>query len=263
MRLYWEVVRRSFARHLTYRAAAVAGLLTNFFFGLLRLSVLLALYGQRQAVEGYSVADIIGYTVLTQAVLTYLSLFGWYELMEAVYTGEVATHLTKPLGLLQFWLAQDLGRALVGLLLRGVLLVLLFELFFDLAYPETAVQRLGLAAAVALSWLLSFAWRFLINLPAFWSPNARGIIRFGFVISWFFSGFLMPLRFLPVWVQQVAAWTPFPHLVNTVFDVYAGVLQGPALLGALAWQAAWSAALLLAGQLVLKTAVRRLVILGG
>ena len=42
MRLFWEVVRRSFRRHLTYRAAALAGLVTNIFFGLVRAAVLVA-----------------------------------------------------------------------------------------------------------------------------------------------------------------------------------------------------------------------------
>ena len=36
MRLYLEVARRAFARHLTYRAATLAGMSTNIFFGLMR-----------------------------------------------------------------------------------------------------------------------------------------------------------------------------------------------------------------------------------
>ena len=263
MRLFWELTHRSFRRHLTYRAAALAGLATNFFFGLLRVSVLLALYGQRQQVEGYTVADIITYTALTQAVIAYLSFFGWFDLMESVYTGDVAMDLLKPMSLFRFWLAQDLGRALVNLLLRGVTIMLLYGLMFDLAYPETAVQWLVLLWTMILSWLLSFCWRFLINLAAFWSPNARGAIRFGFILAWFFSGFLMPLRFLPDWVQRIAYLTPFPHTLNTVVEVYVGVLTGPELGRALLIQASWVLILALVIQWVLQTAVRRLVVLGG
>ena len=35
MRLFWELIRLSFRLQLTYRAANLAGLATNFFFGLL------------------------------------------------------------------------------------------------------------------------------------------------------------------------------------------------------------------------------------
>ena len=203
VRLFVEIARRSFRRHMTYRAAALAGLVTNFFFGLLRVAVLLALYGSRQEVEGITVTGVVTYMALTQAVLAYLSMFGWYDLMLSVHSGEVATDLLKPMHLFSFWLAQDAGRAFVNLLLRGVTIMVMFALVLDLAYPETAVQWLTLLISVLLSWLVSFAWRFLVNLPAFWTPNARGIMRFGFVISWFFSGFFMPLRFLPVWVGRL------------------------------------------------------------
>ncbi len=263
MRLFFEFVKRSFQRFLTYRAAALAGLVTNFFFGLLRMSILLALYGARQEVAGITVPGIITYTALTQAVIAYLSFFGWFELMNSVHTGEVAADLLKPMGFLAFWMAQDLGRAAVNFLLRGVLIMILYGLIFDLVYPQTAVQWLILALAIIFSWLLSFAWRFLINLAAFWTPNARGIGRFGFILAWFFSGFLMPLRLFPEWVSRIAYLTPFPYMLNTVVEIYLGVLSEAAMARALAMQLLWIVGLLLLAQLIFRSAVRRLVILGG
>ena len=263
MRLFWEVTRRAFRRHLTYRAAALAGLVTNVFFGLVRASILVALYGEREQVAGLSVQDAITYTGLTQAVIVYLSIFGWYDLMNAVHQGEIAADLLKPMRLFTFWLAQDLGRALVGLLLRGLTIMLVYALIFDITYPVGVVQWGALLLTLFLSWLLSFAYRFLVNLSAFWSPDAKGIGRFAFVVAMFFSGFLMPLRFFPEWVQTLAYLTPFPHLLNTVVEVYLGVVTGPALAQALLAQALWAAGLALLCQLVLARATRRLVILGG
>ena len=263
MRLFWEIAKRSFRRHLTYRAATIAGLATNFVFGWLRVSVLLALYGDRTVVDGITISGLYAYVALTQAVITYLAFFGWVDLMDSVYTGEVSSDLLKPMNFFRFWLAQDAGRALVAFLLRGVVIMLLFGLVFPMTYPTSLGQWLGVLTAVCLSWLLSFTYRFLINLAAFWTPNARGISRFAYVISWFFSGFLMPLRLFPEWVQVVASYTPFPHMLNTVVEVYLGILQGPALWQALLLQAAWAVGLAVLGQAILRTAVRRLVILGG
>lgn len=263
MRLFYEIARRSFQRHLSYRAATIAGLVTNIFFGLLRVAILLALIGTREQVEGYTVSGLIVYTALTQAMISFLSLFGWTDLMESIYTGEVAADLLKPMGFFTFWLAKDLGRAVLNFLLRGVTILAFYGLFFDLVYPETAVQWFTLFLTLVFSWLLSFSWRFLINLTAFWSPNARGIIRFGSLMPWFFSGFLMPLRFFPDWVTRIAYMTPFPHMLTTTVDVYLGVLSQSELVAALLIQAAWVFVLIGAGQVVLKTAVSRLVILGG
>ena len=73
----------------------------------------------------------------------------------------------------------------------------------------------------------------------------------------------MPLRFFPDWVIKLSYLTPFPHMLNTVVEIYLGVVQGPALIQVLAFQIFWIIGLLLAAQLCLRAGVRRLVILGG
>jgi ABC-2 type transport system permease protein len=263
MRLFWELVKLSSRRHLTYRAATLAGLTTNFFFGLIRVAVFIALYGEQEVVSDISLQGAITYTALTQAVIGYLSMFSWYDLMQTVYSGEVASDLIKPMNYFAYWLAKDMGRAIVTLLLRGLIFMLMFELVFDLIHPSSVNQWLGLFAAVILSWLISFSWRFLISLSSFWTPNASGILRFSYVLSWFFSGFLMPLRYFPKWVNQITYLTPFPHTVNSVVEIYLGVIQGPEILHALLLQVIWVIVLIVAGQLILRSGVRRLVILGG
>jgi ABC-2 type transport system permease protein len=263
IRLFWELIRVSFQRHLTYRAATLAGLLTNLFFGFLRASVLVALYGAQPEVAGISVQAAITYTGLTQAIIAYISIFGWYELMHSVYTGEVAADMLKPMGYFRFWLAQDIGRAIVNLATRGVSLMLIYALIFEITVPAGPGQWLALTAALGLGLLVSFAWRFLVNLAAFWTPNAVGIGRFAFGLSWLLSGFVMPLRFFPDWFVSLCYLTPFPAMVNTSVEIYLGLLTGPALWQALLAQLGWFILLALLGHLALRAGVRRLVIQGG
>jgi ABC-2 type transport system permease protein len=261
--MFWEVTKLAVKRQISYRAATVAGLITNIFFGLLRASVLIALYGKREVVEGLSIQDVITYTGLTQAVIVYLSIFGSYDLMRSVHQGEIAGDLLKPVSLFTFWLAQDLGRAVVGFFLRGLTIMVIYALVFDITYPTSLTQWLVLFISLILSWLVSFAYRFLVNLSAFWSPDARGIGRFAFIVVMFFSGFLMPLRFFPDWVQTLAYLTPFPHMLNTVVEVYLGVLTPSQLVHALLAQLAWAVALVVTCHIVLRLGTKRLVILGG
>lgn len=263
MRLFWKITTLSIRRQLSYRAATVAGLVTNIFFGILRASVLIALYGNREVVKGLSIQDVITYTGLTQAVIVYLSIFGSYDLMRSIHQGEIAGDLLKPISLFTFWLAQDLGRAIVGFFLRGLTIMIIYALVFDITYPTSLLQWFALFITLVFSWLISFTYRFLVNLSAFWSPDARGIGRFAFIIVMFFSGFLMPLIFFPDWVQTLAYVTPFPHMLNTVVEVYLGVLTPTELINALLAQVAWAVALVIMCQLVLRLGTKRLVILGG
>lgn len=263
MRLFLELCQRSFQRQLTYRTATLAGLATNVFFGLLRAAVIIALYGEREEVAGMSLQGAITYTGLAQAMIAYLAIFGWYDLMESVNTGEVGSDLLKPMDYFTFWLARDAGRAAVNFWLRGVTVMLIYAFIFDLARPTSLGQWTVLGAALVLSWLVSFAWRFLVNLAAFWTPNAVGVGRFAFGLSWILSGFIMPLRFYPDWFVTITKLTPFPAMLNTVVEVYLGLLWGPALWQALGGQILWVVILVGLGQWLLRAGLRRLVIQGG
>lgn len=263
MRLFLEFSKRSFQRHLTYRAATVAGLATNLFFGLLRAAVLIALYGSRESLAGLSVDGAVTYTGITQAGAAYLSLFGWWHLMMSVESGEVGSDMLKPMNYYVFWMAQDFGRAAVQVLLRGLPIMLVYALIFDITYPTHLGQWIVFAITIVLSWLISFSFNFLVNLAAFWTPNARGIGRFAFGFAWTLSGFFLPLRFFPDWFVTMANFTPFPSTVNTVVEIYLELLTGTALLEALLIQVFWGVVLIVAGQLVLRAGIRRLVIQGG
>jgi ABC-2 type transport system permease protein len=263
MRLFWELTWLSAQRQITYRAATLAGLVTNFFFGILRASVIVALYGQQQSVAGISLQGAITYTGISQASIAFLSLFGWFDLMNSVYTGQVGADLLKPMSYLIFWMAQDLGRALVNLILRGFTIMVFYALFYKIATPQSWEQVLALVFALFLAWLVSFSFRFLINLISFWTPNALGILRLFFAMSWFFSGFFMPLDFFPDWFVHICYLTPFPHMIYTIVQVYLGLLSRAEMLQALFTQLFWIIILVILGQVVLRMGLRRLVIVGG
>jgi ABC-2 type transport system permease protein len=263
MRLFIELAKRSFQRQLTYRTATFAGLATNFFFGMLRVAVMIALYGTSGAMNGISLRGAITFTGLTQALIGFLSLFGWFDMMNSIYTGAVASDLLKPMGYFSFWLAQDLGRALAQLVLRGLPMMAAYALLIGISFPSGIDQWTAFVITLILAWLISFTWRFLVNLSGFWTPDARAIGRFGFVLLYFVTGFLMPLRFFPDWFVRFCDYTPFPHMVNTVVEIYLGVLNGPQLAYALAKQAIWALVLVFICQSILKLGVRRLVIQGG
>lgn len=263
MRLFWHIVRLSVQQQLTYRMAILAGLVTNLFFGLLRAYVLVALYQGRGEVNDLTLRGAITYVAFSQGMIAFLSIFGSYDVMQSVYTGSIGADLLKPMPLFRLWMARDLGRSLVNLVGRGVLLLLLFVPFFAIQLPTRPEQWLGMLLAMGLGWLVSYAWRFLANLTAFWSPDARGIGRIAFTFSQFFSGFLMPLRLYPDWFQQLCALTPFPALFNTSVEAYLGLLSGPQLGLALLNQVVWFLVLAALAQGLLTVGIRRLVVQGG
>lgn len=263
MTSYLRLARLAFRRQMSYRAATIAGLGTNFFFGLLRAAIMIALYQNRSSVAGFDLPMAITFTALGQGMIAYLSLFGWYDLMNTIYSGEVATDLLKPLGYFRYWLAKDIGRAISAFLVRGVTIIIAYELVLDLVYPKNWQAWVFFAASALLGWLVGFSFRFMVNMIAFWSPNAGGFGRFFFLSAYVLSGMLMPLAFYPEIVQKIAYTTPFPQTLYTPVEIFLGLLTNAEIWQALGQQALWAVGLIAVAHLMQQAAVRKLVVQGG
>jgi ABC-2 type transport system permease protein len=263
--LYVALFEKSVRRMTAYRAATLAGLVTNFFFGALRAFIFVALYRDAgvEEVAGYTLADAVTFTALTQAAIAPLMLFGWWDVMRTIQSGDIASDLTKPIDLYRFWLAQDLGRAAFSFAARGVPIVLAYQVFFDLVWPSSMGGWLAFGLSAALALLISFSWRFLVNVTAFWTTDAHGMGRVAYMSVLLLSGMLIPVAYFPETLQSIVWWTPFPSMVNVPVEVWLGMHGGPALARILGVQALWAVALAALARAVYARGVSRLVVQGG
>ena len=263
MYAFLATIKTSFRRQLTYRAANLSGLFTNLMFGFFRAAVLIALYQEQTSVNGLTIRGAITYAGLTQALIGYLSFFHWYKLMHTVYDGRVGSDLLKPINYFFYWFGIDIGRALGSLIIRGIPLFLVFSLFYDTVLPGSFLQWAAFSLSLVFALIISFSWRFLVNLASFWTPNALGIGRFAFGLSWTFSGFYFPFALFPDWLANFSRLTPFGASVYIPIQVFIGNIQGGALLEGLLIQIFWILILLALDRFILSQGIRKLVIQGG
>jgi ABC-2 type transport system permease protein len=263
LRLYWVVGQRAFQRQLAYRTANLAGLVTNCGFGYLRGMVFVAVYLARPRVGGYDRSAALTFTWVTQALIMVVALWGWWDVEETIRTGDVVSDLAKPFSYLGFWLARDYGRAVYFVLFRALPILLVGQLAFGLRWPQAPLTWLAFAVSVTLAVTVSFAWRFLVNVSAFWTTDARGLGNVTSGIISLLSGLLVPLTYFPAQWQPLLQALPFAGLLQVPADVFLERLTGLALWGALGQQALWAALLLAAARLALAAAERRVVVQGG
>ncbi|POM22980.1 hypothetical protein BTM25_51860 [Actinomadura rubteroloni] len=251
----WFALRRQAA----YLGMALAEGLTNAFFGLLRAFILIALWRERPGLGGWDAADAVTFSFVTQALLGAVQVFGGLDLTARIRSGDVAVDLYRPVSLQGWWLADDLGRATGTLLLRSGPPLLCGALVFGLRVPGPGGLAL-FAASFVLAVLVSFGLRYLVALSVFWLHDDRGIQPIALVLTLFFSGMTVPLVVFPGPLRAVAEALPWSALVQVPGEVFLG--RGNAA-AALAFEAGWAAALLLAGAAVTGAARRRLVVQGG
>jgi ABC-2 type transport system permease protein len=263
VRLYWEIARRGYSRYAAYPAATLAGIFTNTIFGFLQAYILLALFENRTDIGGYEPTDAVTYVWFAQAMLMTVYAFGWFEVALRIRSGDVAADLARPLDPLRYWLAFDLGRALYHFVFRGIPPFLIGMLAFDIRLPEDPATWLLVAVSLIFAVVVSFGYRFLYNLAAFWLLDYRGIGIIATSFALLFSGFIIPLPFFPDWLEAIARVLPFAAIVQIPVDVFLEQMSGAEVAASLALQAAWAAILLGVARLVLGTAIRRVVIQGG
>lgn len=258
-----EYAKRGFRRYAAYPAATLAGLFTNTVFGFMRAFILLALFADRADVAGYDRTAAVTYTWLTQGLIATIFIWGWQDLSIRIRTGDIATDLVRPVHPLRAGLAFDLGRSVYHAAFRGIPPLLIGALFFTLVLPPDALAWLAFALSVVLAVIVSYGFRALYNLGSFWLLDHRGTMLLAIGAANLFSGFILPIRFFPPWLEAIARSTPFPSMVQIPVDIFTGRAAGPDVVVALATQLGWAVVLALAARGVFALGVRRLVVQGG
>jgi len=264
--LYVAIATRAFRRYSTYRAATLAGIFTNSVFGIIYSFAYLALWDANPDAGGYDATDAVTYVWLGQALLMTIALWGGGstdDLAERIRTGDVAIDLYRPVGLLGWYLASDLGRAAYHLLTRGLAPTVVGAVLFDISLPDSPTAALGFALALPLAVVVSFAVRFLVASSAFWLLDQSGLKVMSGAFAIFFSGMMLPLVLFPGLLGVIARALPWAAYVQVPADIWLGKRDGVDLLAALGFQALWAAILLGCCQLVLRAATRKVVVQGG
>jgi ABC-2 type transport system permease protein len=261
--LYWHVGVKSFQRNLAYRAANVAGIATNLFFGAVYVLVYRALFAGQGEVAGFTVNDTVSYAVIAQSLLMVMSAFGNRELSEAIVKGTIAVDLARPIDFYRYWAAVDLGRAVYFFFFRAIPTFALGSLLFGVVWPAGPGQWVLFLFTMVLGMLVSFTFRFITNSFAFWTSDARGVLYLTNTFILFFSGFIVPLNFFPPWPAGVANALPFRGLAQVPINVYLGKMSTWQIASFALQQAAWLVALTLGGRFMLTRMIRRVTLAGG
>jgi ABC-2 type transport system permease protein len=256
---------------LQYRAAALAGLWTQIFFGVVLLMIYEGFYGSTTARQPMAFADVVSYVWLGQALLAMLPWNADAELRAMVRSGAVAYELCRPIDLYSLWYARALAwrtaptilRAVPMCVIAAVLLPLIGLGEWRLATPPSTASALAFAATLVCTLLLGCALTTLINVSLLWTISGEGAVILLTTLVTFLSGMIVPLPLFPDWAQPIVRALPFAGLVDLPFRVFTGHIPPAGAVSVLQHQILWTLTLVLLGRWLLSHGIRRVVVQGG
>ena len=232
---YRAVVSARYRMLLQYRAAAFAGLVTQCFWGAIRLMILAAFYAASTQAQPMSLPEVVAYIWLGQA---FFGMLPWNideEFAQKVRDGSVAYDLLRPVDLYAFWYSHTLAYRTAPTTLRAIPLGLLAILVLPrLGLAEWALEGTAILGVGCALWRVSRGGRGVVyrhhdavahllavdHLRRRHRPDHAGgghrVCRDG-----------DPVTVVPRLVQPFLHWQPFRGLVDVPFRIYSGNIPPP------------------------------------
>jgi viologen exporter family transport system permease protein len=270
-RPYVSVFAGRFQLTLQYRTAALAGFVTQLWFGVIRILIFAAFYAGGTTKAPMSLESAIDYTWLGQAFLAFLPWSVDPDVAEMMRTGAVAYERVRPVDTYAWWYARAIARTLARVAPRAALMFAFAAGLMPLVglgawglHPPPTWTAAGFFAVSALGLaLLSAAVTMLINVAVVRLLIDGGVNALAGAIVNFFSGAVLPLAFFPDAFRPWLRATPFAGLVDLPFSIYFGGIAGWGAICAISLQFGWTAILILVGRWMLGGSMRRLQVQGG
>jgi ABC-2 type transport system permease protein len=267
MKKYISFFRIRFSNSLQYRAAALAGVATQFAWGILNILLFKAFYESDPAAFPMGFSQLASYIWLTQA--TIMLFMTWYfeaDIFKSITNGGVAYELVRPMNLYTMWFTKSIANRLAKAVLRAFP-ILIFAAFlpapYGLAAPVSFPAFLMFIFTAILAFLTVVSYGMLIYISTFYTMNPYGMRIISSVLSDALGGAIIPLPFLPEKLQNIINLTPFATMQNLPFRIYSGNIAGSELWRMAGLQVFWLAVLAGGGALFMKSALRRVVVQGG
>ncbi len=251
---------------LQYKVAAIAGLSTQVFWGMLYCLIYQAFYSNA-SIPDISFNEIITYVWLNQAFLSliYINIKD-VDILTSITDGTVAYELVRPYHLYTWWYIKLVANKLSSCLLRFapvILIGLIFPKPFNLSLPNSILSFVLFLISLVLGTLLLCGILMTTHSLAFFTVNYKGIHSISSQLMALVSGFVIPVPLLPDIVKSITYYMPFRLIGDLPFRIYSGNIGITLALQDILLQFIWIVIIIIIGFSLMRRALKKVFIQGG
>ena len=237
-RFYRERYAVAISANLAYRGAVAIWIFVTLIQPLVFIVVWRTVAGSGEA-GGFTANQFVTYFLVMMLVDHLTFIWVMWEFEWRIRTGAFSPLLMRPIHPIHSDICENLAYktvGLVGVLPAAVVLGVVFDADLSGIGAGTVLPFL---LALVLAMVLRFVAEWCLALAAFWLTKVTAINSLFFALTGFFGGIFAPLAVLPLWMQTVAAWTPFPWSLAFPVEVFLGRRTGADIWIGYAVQLGW------------------------
>ncbi len=266
MRPYVSYFRQELTAALQYKEAAIAGMMTQFFWGLLFAFLYAAFYSHAN-IDNINFQQLMCYVWLGQAFYSLIAPgVKDVRILEQIRNGAVAYELCRPYDLYWWWFLKHIAKRYAACALRCIP-VLVFALLipkpYNLSLPISLEAFVLFLISLFLGTLIVTGISMIVQLIAFFTHQDKGIVGIINIIQGLLSGFDVPLPLLPIIMITLTEFMPFRLIGDLSKRLYSGNIDFVYGLKSIVLQVVWIVILIIVGRIVMKIAMRKVTIQGG
>lgn len=265
MNSYRGLFKMTFKGELQYRAKAISGVLTQFFWAIMYIYLYTAFMGNK-LIEGFSIQQMISYVWLGQAFLVLRFTDLPKNCASEIENGNVCYKFVRPVNIYNQWFFEHLGYKLSATLLRFIPIVvvaLILPNSIGLMLPVSLPAFLLFVLTLGIGALMTSAISMLIVCLTFKTLSAKGTTAIANTVCGLLGGLYIPLPLMPQTIQNILNYLPFRFITDLPFRIYignTGIIDALIFIGISLF---WLVILIILGKLFMSKVLKKTVIQGG
>jgi len=270
LRIKWCILRTSIAERLAYRADFAFATLVRFLPIVTQVFLWGAIYQARgprdpQTINSYTYGDMVAYSLLVMVGRAFSSMPGLTTgIARDIRDGTIKKFLTQPVDMLDYLFWSRVAHKLVYYVIAFIPFAIAFWLCgsYFRGVPGGWVLVGGIAS-LAIAFLIGFLIESLMGFIAFWFLEVSSLVFVYMLISYFLSGHMLPLDWLPAPIGDWIQLLPFKYLAFVPAAVLLEKYSHQQMVVELALGCMWVVILYLLNRLALSRGLRRYSAYGG
>ncbi|OPX45248.1 hypothetical protein CLHUN_11350 [Ruminiclostridium hungatei] len=227
MKVFMEVIKLNFKVMFQYKWTFAMTVIIQPILLLINMSLFKSIYAYNDttSIKGYGFEQMVWYYTAYYVILSFVWNGITHQISRKILSGQLATDLLKPISVFRFMLAGAISSRIVAMLVDFLPGMLIYSLILFPSFM-TVQSFFSFVLIALLAFVLNYMFSFLLGMSAMIIKNNMSINAIREVLQAIVGGGLIPLEFMPVWLNRIFDFLPFKYIIYWPIQFFLNRVEG-------------------------------------